>query len=131
MPHRARDQRGGIVVMHLPFRIERARHAAVLLLVERIHGRVHGTHAPPAAGIPHDTEKPGAPIAAGECPEVAKRAQRRLLQCVFRVVLVAQLPARQPRAAVRCGSTTSSKLCRDAGTNRHTCLLIEHSTTVV
>ena len=28
MAHRARDQRGGIVMMHLPFRIERARQAA-------------------------------------------------------------------------------------------------------
>ena len=74
----------------------------VLLLLELI--AVWGAVAPPvSAGVADDAEEPRARISRRVRSKVSKRLQRRFLHGVFRVVLVAQEPSRQPIGRVEVG----------------------------
>jgi len=53
----------------------------------------------------------GPAISAGKCPKVPKGPQRRLLDDVFRIVLVPHQPARQPVRGIQMGQDDIVKSC--------------------
>src|SRR5262249_12469359 len=56
--------------------------------------------APSTAAVSNDSEKPRPPVPAGKRPKVPKRAERRFLHHIFRVVLVTNEPACQSTPGV-------------------------------
>jgi hypothetical protein len=75
----------------------------VSLFIELVRWFVRAAVAPGTTGVANDPEKPGASIATGKGPKIPKGAERRLLDGVFRIVLVPHEPASQltRRAKVR------------------------------
>src|SRR4029077_1481641 len=57
---------------------------------------------------------------AGKCPKIAKSLQRRLLHDIFRIVLIAHQPARQPMSGVEVGQDDSVEVLADCGRCRFT-----------
>jgi hypothetical protein len=68
---------------------------------------------PASTGIPNNSEEPGTPIAAGKCPKVTKRPQGRFLHSIFRIVLIAHQPARQPIGGIKMGQHNLVKTFTD------------------
>ena len=96
-----------------------------MLFVERGGRGLMATTVAAVTGVAHDSEEPGSRITAGKRPKVSKRPERRLLDRVFRVVFVANQPARQPLSGAEVGQHDLV----EAGTDsRRRCPPIESAT---
>src|SRR5262249_34698946 len=93
--HRPLEQSHAISSQRQCFRIEHWLSLAVLLLIERVSGRLQAVAAPANTRVANDSEKPGTPISSNECPKISKRSQRRLLHGIFCIRVVTHQPARQ------------------------------------
>jgi len=74
-----------------------------LLFIERVGGRLEAVAAPAGTRVANDSEEPGTPISANECPKISKRSQRRLLHGIFSIRVVPHQPTRQPIGRIEVG----------------------------
>ena len=89
--------------MHqLRFRIERLIRHAVLRLVEQIGVSVNDAAAVPlAADVAYDAKEPRTSVPADECVEIADSPQRRLLNSILGILLIAEERARQAMRGIQ------------------------------
>jgi len=101
--HRALDCRARIRSKQQRLQIGGGRIPGVIPLVERLEAALSRSGLRVAAGVADDPQEPGPAVAAGERPEVPKRAERRLLYGVLRILLVPHQPAGEPVGSIQMG----------------------------
>src|SRR5207245_8678010 len=94
------------------------RRVTVLILIERVGDCLEAAAAPAMTGVANNPEEPSPSIAAGKCPKVSKRPQRRLLHDIFRIGVIPHQPARQTMGRIEVGQDHFLKAVTDRGSSR-------------